>query len=75
MINNSPQKNETGSEMSSNIEQSNVARHIVSLAQKDPYKKIIISFSGRDDNGKMAYSHLTFRQFNQQSDDIARGLQ
>ncbi|KPA19144.1 peptide synthase [Candidatus Magnetomorum sp. HK-1] len=75
MINYNPQKNETGIDTSSAIEQSNVSKHIVTLAQKDPYKKMVLSLSGRDDNGKMGYSHLTCRQFNQQSDDIARGLQ
>ncbi|MBF0450652.1 MAG: AMP-binding protein [Candidatus Magnetomorum sp.] len=75
MINNNPQKNDTGLDASRITGQTNISRHIVDLAKTSPYKKAVICLSGRDANGKMAYSHLTYRQFNQQSDDIARGLQ
>jgi len=74
-INNNFQKNETGVTGSRSAEQANVSRYIVELAQVSAYKQAITCLSGRDTNGKMAYSHLTFRQLNQRSNDLARGLQ
>jgi len=61
--------------MSRSSEQANISQHIVEMAQISPYQKAMICLSGRDTNGKMAYSHLTYRQFNQRSSDLARGLQ
>jgi acyl-CoA synthetase (AMP-forming)/AMP-acid ligase II len=75
MINDNLQKNETGYAGLRSIEQANVSRHIVELAQVSTYKHAITCLSGRDTNGKMAYSHLTYRQLNQRSNELARGLQ
>jgi len=75
MIMNNSQNNDTEKKEATIIEQTNISRHITDFSQTAPYKKAVICLSGRDDNRKMAYSHLTFRQLNQQSDDIARGLQ
>jgi acyl-CoA synthetase (AMP-forming)/AMP-acid ligase II len=72
MINDNLQINETGSR---SVAQANVSRHIVELAQVSTYQHAITCLSGRDTNGKMAYSHLTFRQLNQRSNELARGLQ
>jgi acyl-CoA synthetase (AMP-forming)/AMP-acid ligase II len=74
-IKNNLQKNETSVSGSRSTEQANVSRHIVELAQVAPYQQAITCLSGRDTNGKMAYSHLTLRQLNQRSNDLARGLQ
>lgn len=75
MINDNLQKNETGDAGSRSAALANVSRHIVELAQVSTYKHSITCLSGRDTNGKMAYSHLTFRQLNQRSNELARGLQ
>ncbi|ETR72486.1 MAG: peptide synthase [Candidatus Magnetoglobus multicellularis str. Araruama] len=72
---NNPQTNETASVTSRSTEQANISGYIVELAQVSAYKQAIISLSGRDNNSKMAYTHLTFRQFNQRSSELARGLQ
>jgi acyl-CoA synthetase (AMP-forming)/AMP-acid ligase II len=73
--NNNSIKNETGSAGSRSTEQANVSRHIVELAQVSAYKQAITCLAGRDSNGKMSYSHLTFRQLDQRSNELARGLQ
>ena len=75
MIKNNIQKDETGGTGSQSVEQANVSRHIVELAKVSAYNQAITCLSGRDTNGKMAYSHLTFRQLNQRSNELARGLQ
>jgi acyl-CoA synthetase (AMP-forming)/AMP-acid ligase II len=75
MINQNLQKKETSDAGSRSTEQANISRHIVELAQVSAYKQAITSLAGRDTNGKMAYSHLTFRQLNQRSNELARGLQ
>ena len=75
MTNHYLQKQETGDTGSKSAEQANVSSHIVELAKVSAYKQAIICLSGRDTNGKMAYSHLTFRQLNQRSNELARGLQ
>lgn len=75
MINNNPQKNDLEKKATTTKEQTNISRHIIEFSQRSPYQKAILCLSGRDANGKMSYSHLTYRQLNQQSDDIARGLQ
>jgi len=74
-ITNSYTKNETAKAGSRSTEQANVSRHIVELAQVSAYNQAITCLSGRDPNGKMAYSHLTYRQLNQRSNELARGLQ
>jgi len=73
--NNNSIKNETGSAGSRSTEQANVSRHIVELAQVSAYNQAITCLAGRDTNGKMSYSHLTFRQLDQRSNELARGLQ
>lgn len=52
----------------------NVAHHLRHMAQLQPYKRAVVHPSGRTQNGRMAYSHLTFRQLDRESDRVAHGL-
>ncbi len=52
----------------------NVASYLTRMAQHDPYRKAVIHPAGRDTHNRVAYSHLTFRQLDKQSDCLAHGL-
>ena len=52
----------------------NVATHLHQMARRQPYKRAVVSPCGRDREGRAAYTHLTFRQLDIESDCIARGL-
>lgn len=52
----------------------NVAFRLRKMSELMPYKRAVVSPSGRDKQGRIAYSHLTFEQLNRQSDCLARGL-
>ena len=53
----------------------NIALNIKQAAINRPYDKAVISYAGRDKRGKATYSHLTFKQLDQESDDYAMGFQ
>ncbi len=52
----------------------NVARLLRRMARLQPYKRAVVYPSGRDRQGRVAYTHLTFRQLDIESDCLAQGL-
>ena len=59
------------SEQSSSV---NVAHYLKTMARVQPYRRAVVYPAGRDGNGRVAYSHLTFRQLDRESDCFAHGL-
>ena len=52
----------------------NVATYLRTMARIQPYKRAVVAPSGRDGQGRVAYTHLTFRQLDIESDCLAQGL-
>ena len=52
----------------------NVSSYLRSMAQAQPYCKAVICPAHRDPSGRLAYTHLTFRQLDRESDCLAHGL-
>jgi len=52
----------------------NVATHLTRMAKEQPYKRAVVYPASRDKNGRVAYTHLTFRQLDRESDCLAHGL-
>ena len=52
----------------------NVATYLRDMARLQPYKRAVVCPYGRDREGRVAYTHLTFRQLDIESDCIATGL-
>jgi acyl-CoA synthetase (AMP-forming)/AMP-acid ligase II len=52
----------------------NVALHLPALARKRPHALAVVCPHGRDRAGRVAYTHLTCRQLDAESDRLARGL-
>src|SRR5690606_34653881 len=55
-------------------EVTNVAAHLPRMAARQPFAAAIYFPDGRDRAGRVRYTHLTYRQLDQVSDRIARGL-
>ncbi len=53
----------------------NVANYLKRMAERQPYKRAVVYPAGWDDNGRVAYTHLTFQQLDRESDLIAHGLE
>lgn len=53
----------------------NVANLLRKMARIKPYKRAVVYPAGWDENGRVAYTHYTFQQLDQESDCIARGLE
>jgi len=53
----------------------NVSSHLKQMAGSQPFKRAVAAPAGRDKNGRVAYSHLTFQQLDQESDCLAHGLE
>jgi olefin beta-lactone synthetase len=53
----------------------NVASHLKRMAETTPYKRAVVYPSGRDNCGRVTYSHLTFLQLDRESDCLAHGMQ
>lgn len=53
----------------------NVALRLKTMARNHPYRRAVVFPAARDANGRVAYSHLTFRQLDRESDCFARGLE
>ncbi|MEN8244750.1 MAG: fatty acid CoA ligase family protein [Thermodesulfobacteriota bacterium] len=51
-----------------------MATYLERMAAEQPYKKAVVCSSGKDKNGNTAYTHLTFRQLQRESDCLAYGL-
>ncbi len=52
----------------------NVATHLRRMALIQPYKRAVVCSAGKDRLGRVAYTHLTFRQLDTESDRMAIGL-
>jgi len=52
----------------------NVATYLRKMARSQPYKRAVVAPWKRDHNGRVAYTHLTFRQLDVESDRMAQGL-
>jgi len=52
----------------------NIATALTEMAQARPYATAVACPAGRDGVGRAAYVHWTFRQLDQESDTLARGL-
>lgn len=57
------------------MEQINIAAWLPQMAQRQPFQPAIIFPHGRDAQGQVSYTHYTYRQLDQASDLIARGLE
>ena len=53
----------------------NVAHYLRTMARIQPYRRAVVYPANRDANGRVAYSHLTFRQLDRESDCFAHGLE
>ena len=53
----------------------NVASHLKRMAKIKPYKKAVVYPTGRDNYGRVAYSHLTFLRLDRESDCLAHGFE
>ncbi|MFC1829720.1 fatty acid CoA ligase family protein [Thermodesulfobacteriota bacterium] len=53
----------------------NVSSHLKKMAEAHPYKRAVVSPSGYDTSGRVAYVHLTFQQLDRASDTLAHGLE
>ena len=52
----------------------NVAHYLKTMARVQPYRRAVVAPTTRDHHGRVAYSHLTFRQLDRESDCFAHGL-
>jgi olefin beta-lactone synthetase len=55
-------------------EPANIAAFLVAMADEKPHTKAVIAPSGRDRAGRVRYTHLTYKQLDRDSDQIALGL-
>ncbi len=53
----------------------NVSSYLKRTAEIQPYKRAVVYPAGRDNYGRVAYSHLTFLQLDRESDCLAHGLE
>jgi olefin beta-lactone synthetase len=53
----------------------NVAHNLRTMARIQPFRRAVVFPAARDGNGRVAYSHLTFRQLDRESDCFAHGLE
>lgn len=52
----------------------NIALRLTATAEQSPDAVAVVAAAGRDSHGRAAYSHVTFRQLDRESDLLARGL-
>jgi acyl-CoA synthetase (AMP-forming)/AMP-acid ligase II len=52
----------------------NIALRLKQIAEQIPDARAVVAVAGRDALGRAAYSHVTFRQLDRESDLVARGL-
>ncbi|MFO0890461.1 MAG: fatty acid CoA ligase family protein [Isosphaeraceae bacterium] len=55
-------------------ETENIAAHLREMARQRPHQPAVVVPEGRKRAGKVRYSHLTYRQLDDDSDQIARGM-
>lgn len=53
----------------------NIASYLKKTVEIVPYKRAVVYPSGRDNSGRMMYSHLTFLQLDRESDCLAHGME
>ena len=53
----------------------NIAAHLPAMAERQPYTLAVVFPEGRDRQGRVSYTHYTFRQLDEESDRIAHGLE
>ncbi len=53
----------------------NVSAYLRQMAETQPYKRAVVYPVGWDEKGRIAYTHLTFLQLDQESDYMAHGLE
>jgi acyl-CoA synthetase (AMP-forming)/AMP-acid ligase II len=53
----------------------NVSSYLTQMAKLQPSRRAVVYPAGRDKNGRVSYTHLTFLQLDQESDYLAHGLQ
>lgn len=53
----------------------NIASHLNAMAARQPHRPAVIFPQGRDAEGRVSYTHYTFRQIEAASDALAHGLQ
>ena len=52
----------------------NIASWLPRVAKQRPYQLAIVYPEGRSEQGKVSYTHYTYQQLDEASDQIARGL-
>jgi acyl-CoA synthetase (AMP-forming)/AMP-acid ligase II len=52
----------------------NIATHLSAMARRQPYTLAVVVPAGRDRSGRVRYTHMTYRQLDRDSDEIACGL-
>jgi olefin beta-lactone synthetase len=55
-------------------DQVNIAERLRESARLYPHQKAVVFPAGRDPQGRVTYSHLTFAQLDEESDRLAQGL-
>ena len=53
----------------------NISYRLKTMAQQFPHKRAVVYPVGWDENGRVAYTHLTFMQLDRESDCLAHGLE
>ena len=53
----------------------NIASYLKKTVEIVPYKRAVVYPSGRDNSGRVMYSHLTFLQLDRESDCLAHGME
>lgn len=53
----------------------NISQGLKNSAEKFPYKRAVVYPVGKDKNGRVTYSQITFKQLDKGSDEIAFGLE
>jgi acyl-CoA synthetase (AMP-forming)/AMP-acid ligase II len=53
----------------------NIASYLKNAAEIAPYKRAVVCPAGRDNSGRVMYSHLTFLQLDRESDCLAHGME
>lgn len=53
----------------------NIASYLKSVAKITPHKRAVVYPAGRENSGRVMYSHLTFLQLDRESDCLAHGME
>ena len=53
----------------------NIASYLKRVAETAPYKRAVVYPAGRENSGRVMYSHLTFLQLDRESDCLANGME